>query len=159
MFLGALFLIGTAISAYGQISSANSSAEAQRADAAAKREQAGELLERQAINERIMQEQSERQQSAAGSGSAMSGLEGTSLGSIMTIRKTTLENIALSRRDAEFKAKLLRQGADVQTELASDMMTAGYISGAGTLLQSGLSAQKAGLFDAPSMKTSSLGKA
>lgn len=156
MFLGALFLLGTAISAYGQVSAASSAAEAQQADAAAKREQAGELLQRQAINERIMQEQAERQQSAAGSGSAMSGLEGTSLGSIMTIRKTTLENIALSRRDAEFKAKLLRQGADVQTDLASDMITAGYISGAGTLLQSGLSAQKSGLFDAPSAQSKPL---
>ncbi len=147
MFLGGLFLLGTVMSAYGQISSASAQAEAQRADAAAKRLQADELLARQAINEQIMRDQSERMESSAGSGSAMSGLEGGGLGGIMSIRKTTLENIALSRRDAEFKAKMLRMGADVQSELASDMMTAGIISGAGTVAQSGL--QVANLYKGP----------
>ncbi len=147
MFLGAMFLLGTAMTAYGQISSAAAQADAQRADAAAKRLQADELLARQAINEQIMREQSTRAELTYGSAFAATGVEGGGLGGIMRLRKTTLENIALSRRDAEFKAKMLRMGADVQSELASDMMTAGIISGVGTIAQSGL--QVANLYKGP----------
>jgi hypothetical protein len=47
------------------------------------------------------------------------------------------ENIANSRREAEFKAQMLRAGADIDSQLASDSITAAWIGAGGTAISSG----------------------
>ena len=72
----------------------------------------------------------------------------------MEIRKNTAMTIANDRRDAEFKAKMLRAGANVATQLASDEAASGYITGAGTLISGGLRAYD--YMKGPSSTTQSL---
>lgn len=127
----ALAAIGTAATIYGQISAANAQAEAQQREIELKKIQANEMLERQAINEQIMRDKEAWLENHAGSDN---GTSGSSLVGIMRYRKDLAQNIATSRREAEFKAGMLKMGAEADAKLASDTMTAGYISGAGTLL-------------------------
>lgn len=126
--------------ALGQVSAAQASAEAAQRNAGLKRLQAEELLSRQEINEQIILEESKRLELGYGSAFAATGREGAGLGGIMQIRKNTMDNIANSRRDAEFKAKMLRLGADIESDLASDSLVAGLIGAGGTLLSGGLQA-------------------
>lgn len=125
---------GLATSLYGQISGASAKADADRKNAQIKNMEADELLSRQTINEGIMRDQAELQGLGYQSSFASTGREGAGLGGLLTIKKNLDQNLILSRRDAEFKAKMLRMGADIDLNLASDEQTAGYISGAGTLL-------------------------
>lgn len=124
--------IGTQV--YGAISSASSKADAARQDAALKNQQADELLSREQINEQLILDQSELAQKSYGSAFASTGREGAGIGGILQIQKSTAQSIANDRRDADFKAKMLRAGANIATNLASDTETAGYITGAGTIL-------------------------
>lgn len=129
--------LGTGLSIFGQIKGASAQAEAQARQADAKRFQAAELLQRQEINERIMREQAEFQERFAGMRSR--GTTNTGLGDVLRIRRDLESNLLTSRREAEFKAKMLRMGADVETQLASDLKTAGWLSSGGTLLTSAAS--------------------
>jgi len=133
----AVAIAGTALNIYGQISGAAARKGAAEKDAYHKRLQADELLSRQAINEQIIREQSEKAGLRYGSAFASTGREGAGIGGILEIKEAAEESIKNSRRDAEFKASMLRIGADIDTQLASDMMTAGYFSAGGTLLSSG----------------------
>lgn len=140
--MGALPIIagvGAATQIYGMVKGAQAQADASERNAYFKNLQASELLQRQAINEGIIRQQGEDQSLVYGSGSSGHGLEGTGLGGQLKIHRIVEENISLSRRDAEFKARMLRAGADADTQLASDQMTAGLISGAGSLIQTGAS--------------------
>lgn len=137
---------GAGLSIYGQIRAAQAQEEAARRDAELKEMQATELLDRQAINERAMLEASEDAQSNFMSAFASSGAEG-GIGGVVQIHRRTLDAISNSRREAQFKAKMLRMGAQIEMSLASDKATAGYITGAGTAL--GTIGSLAGAFKGP----------
>jgi hypothetical protein len=149
-------LIGMAIAggtanAAGQVSAAKSQAEAAQKDAAIKNMQADELLSRQQINEQIMREQADRLELGYGSLAADTGGAGTGIGGVLKIRQDVEQNISNSRRDAEFKAKMLRAGAAVETSLASDGVTASYLGAGGSILGGAASAYK--LYSGPSRAT------
>lgn len=126
--------LGILFSGGSQIAGGAARRAASEADAAAKNRQADELLAREGINEQLMLDQSFQAEQNYGSAFAMTGKEGGGIGGMLTIHKNTLASIANARRDAEFKASMLRAGAEVDTKLASDLQTAGVISGAGTII-------------------------
>lgn len=134
IILGAIGAISTIISGIGQVTGAAEKAEAAKQNAALKDLQANELLARQAINEQIMRDQSEKTQDAYASAFASTGREGGGISGVLQIMRDTEQNISLSRREATFKAQILRTGAEQDMKLSSDIMTAGFLSGAGTLL-------------------------
>lgn len=131
--LAAAAVAQTGLSIYGQMKEAKNKAEAAERDAYFKGLQADEMMERQAINEDIMREQSFLAQSKYRAEFAGTGREG-GIGSVLEMRRVLNRNIELSRRDAQFKASMLRAGAESDQKLASDFMTSGYITGAGTAL-------------------------
>lgn len=139
-------VVGGGAQIYGQIASAQAKKDAAEKEAALKGMQADEILQRQAINEQTMLEQSDRIEKDYGA-SLGAVHAGGGIGGIMQIHANTLDNIKNSRRDAEFKSKMLRLGADIETSLASDAITASYISGAGTFLTS--AAQSYSTFKGP----------
>lgn len=156
-----IFLVGSAVAGsgltiWGQVSAANAQEEAARKNAELKAVQAEELLARQAINEQIMRDKAEESGLLYGASFASTGREGAGVGGILRIRRDAEEAISLSRRDAEFKARMLRAGADVELSLASDAVSASWISGAGTLLTTG--AQAYNTFRKPSSTPQSLPK-
>lgn len=133
----AVAVVGVGTAVYGAISSASAKASADQKNAALKNQQADELLSRETVNESLIQDQSFRSQLDYGAAANSTGVGGGGLGGIMAIQKATAITIANDQRDANFKAYMLRQGANMDTNLASDTMSAGYISAAGTLLSGG----------------------
>lgn len=154
--MGAVAVAGTAIQAYGQIQDAQSRAEALERDAYLKRLQSKELQERQAINEQVMREQEVFSEARHVSTAASNGVEGSWFGGMIRMRRDMEHNIMISKREADFKSHLLNLGADANTALASDTMTAGYIGAAGSVL-SGAGKAYAGA-DKPSSTAQSLPK-
>lgn len=138
----------------GSIMSSKSKADAAKQDAALKNMQADELISRETVNEQIIQEQSDIQQREFGAAFASTGREGAGIGGILQIRKTTAQTIANDQRDAQFKAMMLRSGANIANSLASDEIASGYVTGAGTLLSGG--AKLASAFRKASSSTESL---
>lgn len=132
-----LFLVGlagTLINGVSTVLTGFAQADAARKNTELKRQQADELMARQAINEQIIREEGEKEKSIAGSQAAGSGLGGTGIGMKLAIIDNVNRTIANTSRDAEFKAKMLRAGAEQDTQLASDYVTSGIISGAGSVL-------------------------
>jgi hypothetical protein len=146
--LGAVAAVGVGTKIVGDIVGANAQADAAKREAALKNQQADELLSRQSVNERIMLEQDQQAEHEFGAAFASTGREGGGIGGMLTIHKNTLDAIANTRRDAEFKAQMIRAGAESDIQLASDRTTASYITGAGTLLSAG--AQAYNLYKGPS---------
>jgi hypothetical protein len=137
--LAGMAAVGAGISIYGQIKAAQDKEEAAQFEAYLKGLQADEMMSREAINEGIMRDEAFRSGLAHQAAFSGTGREGGGIGGILTIKETTDRNIQLARRDAEFKASMLRKGADMDQKLASDLMTSGYIGAAGTLLTSSAS--------------------
>lgn len=127
-------VVGTAIQVGGSIDSASQKASAAKQDADLKDAQADELISREQINEGLIQDQSQINQKEYSAAFASSGREGSGIGGVLQLRSNTATTIANSQRDAQFKASMLRAGANISDNLASDEITAGYITGGGTLL-------------------------
>lgn len=128
--------LGTGANVAGNVMAANAQQNAAERNAALKNAQADELLSRQAVNERILRERSE-ESAAAYQGAAGLGESGGGIGGVMKIKSDLEETIMNSRREAEFKAKMLRAGADIDLQLGSDAVTAAWITGAGNVLNTG----------------------
>lgn len=154
MFLAAAALAGAGLSLYGAISGANAQADAAGKDAALKNAQADELLQRQAINEAIIRDQAQKAGLGFGASFSATGREGGGIGGILQINKNAQDEIMNTRRDAEFKANMLRSGANIETDLASSGVTAAWISGVGGLLSTGAATYNA--MSPPSSKAPSL---
>jgi hypothetical protein len=135
---------GTGTQVYGQIAGASAQASAAERSAALKRQQAKELLSREAENEVVIRENGGKLENQFATAYAATGAGGGGLGGILEIHRQTERNILQGKRDAEFKAYMLNQGADIESQLASDTMAASYISGAGTIL--GLGAKAYGIY-------------
>lgn len=133
--LAIISVIGTGVQLIGGILSAASQSEASEANAQNKRAQAAELLDRQAINEQLMRDQGKATARMYASRAAYSKGEGAGIGGVLKIHSDVESNIMNSRRDAEFKAKMLRAGADIDSDLASDIYTAGVLTSVGGVMQ------------------------
>jgi uncharacterized protein HemX len=125
---------GLGVSVYGQIKAAQDEAQARREKAANEEAQAVELMSREDVNESRMMDQERQQELNFGSRAAAAGGEGTTLGGMLELHRQSEQAISFARRDAEFKAKMIRAGAQIDTNLASDAITAGTIGAAGSLL-------------------------
>ena len=130
--LGAVSAAGTVVQTISGIQSGLDKAEALNKDAQAKRSQVQEMYERELINEGIMREQGER--TILQYGAYGGGRTDATLGGIIRMKGNLEQNIALSRRDMEYKKKVIESGADISTDLASDAATTGYLTGFGSLL-------------------------
>lgn len=126
--------IGVATQATGMVVNGIAQADAAERNAALKNAQADELLAREEINQELMREQAFQAEQNFGSAFAMTGKEGGGIGGMLTIHSQLERNLRLSRREAEYKAKILRAGGDIDRQLGSDLQTAGWITGAGTLI-------------------------
>lgn len=127
---------GGLLSAYGQIQAGKAQAAAASRNAAIKRLQAEELLQRVEINigevfreSRIIAGTQASSYAAAGV-----GLDGTPLLVIEETLARATEEAALMRRDANFQASMLRAGADIEERQGKDLKKASYIGAAGSLL-------------------------
>ena len=130
---------GGLLSVYGQIQAGKAQAAAASRNAAIKRLQAEELLQRAEINigevfreSRIIAGTQASSYAAAGV-----GLDGTPLLVIEETLARASEEAQLMRRDAQFQAKMLRMGADIEQRQGKDLRDASYISAAGSLLSTG----------------------
>lgn len=122
-------IVGAGVQIYGQLKAASAQADAQEREAELKMFQADELMRRQAINEQVMRDNVAEAELATGGDS---GVEDTGLGARMRLRKTLAQNLQNSRREAEWKARMLGMGAEADLRLASDALAAGGISAIGT---------------------------
>lgn len=136
-------VIGSGLEVYGNIKAAQQKSDAVKAEAALKEAQANELLDREKINEGLMQEQESSIESGYVSAFADTGREGGGIGGVIKLRNQLQKNIDISRREASFKAQMLRAGANIDTTLASQQLSASYIGGAGTILTRGAEAYSA----------------
>lgn len=132
--------IGAAAQVYGTIKSAQDREAAARRQEALVKSQSAEMRYRLAINQRIMQEQSERREGMMISAQATRGGGGMALGDILLERKNLADNLAQAKREVEYKIKQAELGAQIQTDLYSSQTAASYITGAGSLLTSGVEA-------------------
>lgn len=150
--LGVASVVGTGLNIYGGLSAASAQAEAAKKNAALKNQQADELLYREAINEQNMQEAGE--EIISRSNAKFSGFADGNIGATLKARQKLLDNISYARREADFKSKQLRAGAEMDLTLSSDLATAGMFKTAGTVLSSaGDYARDWGLYKAPSKTT------
>jgi hypothetical protein len=134
---------GTGLNFAGQLMGASAQADAAQRAAQLKRIQADELEKRELVNEGIIRENSARMENQYSTAFAATG-GGGGLGGVLEIRRQTERNIMNAREDSQFKEYMLRQGADIESQLASDAMTASYITGAGSVL--GLGAKFYGIY-------------
>lgn len=123
-----LALAGVGTSIWSQIKQGQDAEEAAQRNAAIKEAQAQELLSREMVNENIMQEQGD--QAALEYGTKGGGV--VDIGGMLRLKRNVESNIALSRRDAAYKARMLRMGADVDLQLGSDQKTASILGAVGT---------------------------
>lgn len=145
-------IVGTATSVYGQIKGAQAQSEANEAKANLQREEADELLDRQAMNEKILRQNAAQAGLEYSATVGSNGLDQSGIGGLLTIQKNLDQTVSDTRREADFKAKMLRAGADIETGLASDMVTASYIAGGGNIL--GAAAKGYSAFKPPGTPTS-----
>lgn len=134
----ALAIGGTVLQLYGQYEQGKAQAEAYAQQAAAKRIQAYDLLERSKYN--IQQTKLEgavfAEKQVAGyvkSGVEMSG------SALLALEETAYklsENVINQKKEADAKAKALFMGADIDTQLSGDIKKATYINMAGTAAMS-----------------------
>jgi hypothetical protein len=124
--------VGTGVTIYGQLSGANAEKEAREQKAALDELTAIELLEREAYNETALRENARVAELQYGS-SAMGG-EDMGIGARLSINQQLEKTISITKRDADFKARMIRAGAAMERDLASDQYAAAGIGAFGTLL-------------------------
>lgn len=132
MGAAAIPLIAAGAQAYGMIDSANQANEAKQKELELKRQQAAEIDARQAINEEILSRQG--QQHIAQTESSGNKYGNTGPGFHLEAMHNLQEAILLSRRDADFKARMLRAGIGVESQISSDQVNASYIRSGGAIL-------------------------
>lgn len=160
---------GGIISAYGTIAAAQAERDAQLKVNALRNQQAQEILDREKINEEIAQRQgnldiadalASRSVSGAGGGTGSTGFD-------VYLHQNLAQQLSLMRRDAEFKASMIRANAAIDMGLADANVRASYIGAAGSILSGGSAAagtaiqntknSSAGLDETSGTKTTSWG--
>lgn len=137
---GAAALGGSVVSAVSSVNAAGAQYNAKMEELNLRRLEADELLNREAINESVMQARGDIMKNQYEAAYAASGKGGGALGGLLRIQADINQNMAISRREAEFKAQQLRAGADISQELAGAGKTAAWWNAAGTLLTGGANA-------------------
>lgn len=128
---------GTAISIAGQRKAAKAKRAATESNAAAKREQALELLERFELNSQNFKAEGELLKAQQQTGFAGKGIDigsGSALSVIEETNSMVARQIMLDRKEADFKALQLNRGAAVDMNLAGDIESASRLSQIGTFL-------------------------
>lgn len=127
---GVSSLVGSGLSIYGGYEQAEAAKDVAAAEAAAlkrkaeferalKNEQADEILKREQINARYIEKEVPRLQGEYATAFAASGRQG-GIGGMVRIKRQIAESLTLSRQDAEYKARMLRAGADIDVTLATE---------------------------------------
>lgn len=125
-----LMLGGFLLEGIGSFLAGDAKADAARADAAAKQAQAKELRERLIINEVAIRSRGERL--ALGIGGYGQG-KGASIGDRAQALVDLTNILEDQRREGEFKARMLEQGADVDMNSANAYELGGILGGMGSI--------------------------
>ena len=125
---------GGGLSAYGAITSAQDQSNLDNERAQVAQKQAQEIAQREASNETIRDQQAYRGQLQFGSQFSGAGKSGTGIGSQLEIQRQATQANVISNEQSQFQEQMLNQQAGMDTALASETMTAGYISAASSLL-------------------------
>ena len=128
---------GTVITMKAQQKEASAQARVARENAKNKREQALELLDRLEINSsRLVQEgellKAKQQVTFAGRGVDIGA--GTALSVIEETNSLVARQLILDRKEADFKVKQLRSGAEADVTLAGDIQSSARLRQFGTFL-------------------------
>jgi hypothetical protein len=134
MWMAALAVAGTALQMYGQYQQGQAQADAYAAQAAAKRIQAFDLLDRAEYNIQQTKFEGEAFSDKQLSTFIKSGVE-VSGSALLALEETAYkisQNVINQRKEADAKAKALFRGADIDTQLSGDVRQATTISMLGT---------------------------
>ena len=135
--IAAVAIVGAGVQMYGQRKAAKAQEEAAAAQAAAKRLQAQDMLERFAINTSILERQCEmfkqNQLAAFASGGVDIGT-GTPLVAMEQTNSAIQQQIAVDKMEVDSKVSALRAGADVDERLGGDIRKASQFQQVGTFL-------------------------
>lgn len=130
--------IGAGVAAYGAIKSADDQADVLQKDADLKNQQAQEVEREQ--GERTLEEGIDNQktlgQIKAGYSESGLDLSGSNLYSLESTYADMSRQLAEQQKEADYKAAMIRAGASIESQQASDTQTAGYLSAAGGLIKS-----------------------
>ncbi len=127
-------IAGAGLSAYGAITSAQDQSNLDNERAQVAQEQAQEIAQREAANETLRDQQAYRGQLQFGAQFAGSGKAGTGIGSQLEIQRQATQANVISNEQSQFQDQMLNQQAGIDTTLASETMTSGYINAASSLL-------------------------
>ena len=144
-FLAAAVVVGTAIQMYSSSQEAKAKQNAANAAARAKRIQANELLDRFFLNRDAMTLEAQAFQGSQIGAFAKSDIElgsGTSMLALETTNKRLLRQLEIDQKEAEFKARQLRIGADIDVQLGSDIRRAQKSKNASIFLNGATSVAK-----------------
>jgi len=128
---------GTAITIAGQRKAAKAQQAAANANAASKRLQAMELLDRFEINTQKLKAEGEVMKGQQQAGFAGKGIDigsGSALSVIEETNSLVARQILLDRKEAIFKSNQLISGAEADTRLAGDIRSSSNLAQAGTFL-------------------------
>lgn len=138
---------GTILSIEAQRKEAEAQARAARQNAKAKREQALELLDRLELNNEALIVEGELLKGKQKIDFAGRGIETTSGSALSVIEETNsmvARQLMLDKKEADFKVKQLRAGAEADITLAGDIKAASrlrqmstFLSGAGAVAGAG----------------------
>ena len=141
----ATIVVGAGLQAFGSWSSSRSQAKAARAQAKLREAQARELMERARIQEKRLFAQGEEFKAQQTVGYASSGAAlgtGATLVALEDTNSKIAQQVDDMKRETMFKVNQLLMGASVDMQSASDMETAGAISGFGSLLSGAVAFKK-----------------
>lgn len=124
-------VIGAGIGIYGAITSASDQADIDRQKAALEDAQAGEVARREQENDALAKTTAFKTAAAYSSENAATGHEGGGIGSQLEIQRQTNLQISLNDQAAAFQESQIYAGAGMESQLANNTMTAGYLNAAG----------------------------
>lgn len=111
--------------------------------------QASEILRRNAYNESILRENEVDFENKVAVSAGRGGVY-TGIGEILSSRLKLERNLIMYRQEAEFKAKMAREGAQGQADLFSDRATASLLTGVSQVSEYAADAwSKSDAFSAP----------
>ncbi len=130
--------IGAGVSAYGSIKSANDQSDAMQQDAHLKELQAQEVEREQGARatEEAIDNQKTLGEIKAGYSESGLGLSGSNLLSLESTYGDMQRQLAEQQKEADYKAMMIRAGASVESQQASNIQTSGYINAAAGLVKS-----------------------
>jgi len=145
-FLPAAIIVGTAVQLYANKKESDAQEAAAEANAHAKRVQANELLDRFFINKDLLTLEAKAFQGSQAAGFIKGGVD-VGTGSALLVMEDTNRKLSrqleIDEKEAEFKARQLKLGADVDLSLGSDLASASRLQRASIFLSGAVSAGRA----------------